>query len=399
MIASSFREDVLRALEHIRYLSVTIGGRGSCTAAERQAAQYTVDQMDEMGVKNAHLEFYNGAASTYRPYALAFGAALLGTLLAWLGEGRLWLALAALLNVLGVLGMLAETDFASNWTRWFSPRASSQNAVGVIPASIQPRRRAVLCAHVDSHRTPIFYSSPTWRKLFQLLVSTAYLNMAVGGAFFALGALLGITWVRWFGLIIAVIQVSAILLCLHADFTPFSPGANDNASGVGVILEIARRLVKQPLDFTEVWLAFTGCEETGASGMSAFLDSHAEALGSDTVYIIVDEAGLGKLQYLTNDGLVIKRNTHPQALELANRVGVLLPEPRATPRGGIAYTDAAVATKRKLIALSLGCLPEAQAGQSSHWHQLSDTIDTIDHQALEDSLLFTWHLLRQVDNY
>lgn len=399
MTTSGIREDVHRVLEHIRYLSITIGGRGSCTAAEREAAQYTVDQMDEMGVQTAHLEFYKGSPSTYRPYALAFGAALLGSLVAWLGEGRQWLALAALLNILGVLGMLAETDFASNWTHLLLPRATSQNAVGVIPAVNQPLRRVVMCAHVDSHRTPIFYSTPIWRRLFRLLVSTAYLNMAVGGVLFAVGALLGVTWVRWFGLLIAVIQVCAILLCLQADFTPFSPGANDNASGVGVILEIARRLVKQPLDNTEVWLAFTGCEETGASGMSAFLDSHAESLGSDAVYIILDEAGLGKLQYLIDDGLVIKRSTHPQALELARRAESELPGVSVIPRRGIAYTDAAVATKRKLIALSLGCLPEAQAGQASHWHQLSDTIETIEPRALEDSMAYTWQVLQQVDQY
>jgi len=394
---SSVGDDVHHMLEHIRYLSVSVGGRGSCTAAERQAAQYAVDQMEAMGVQDAHLEFYQGSPSTYRPYMLAFGAAFLGSLVAWLGERRAGLALAALLNILGLVGMLAETDFAPNWMRLLLPRATSQNAVGVIPAAMQPRRRVVLCAHVDSHRTPIFYSTPTWRRFFQLLVSTAYLNMAVGGAFFAVGALLGVTWVRWLGLIIALVQLCAVLLCLHADFTPFSPGANDNASGVGVILEIARRLVRQPLDHTEVWLAFTGCEETGASGMSAFLDSHAKSLGDEAVYIILDEAGLGVLQYLTDDGLVIKRPTHPLALELARRVEAGLPGVKVIARGGIAYTDAAVATKRKLIALSLGCLPEAQPGQTSHWHQLSDTIDTIDPRALGDAMTYTWHLLRQAD--
>jgi hypothetical protein len=318
MTPFGFQEEAKRALEHIRHLSVKIGGRGSCTPSERQAAQYTVDQMEEMGVQNARLESFKGAPSTYRPFALAFGVALLGTFATWLGDGREWLLLAALLNGLGATGMLAETDLSPNWTRRLLPRLTSHNAIGIIPAAIQTRQRAVLCAHVDSHRTPVFYSSPTWRKLFSRLVSLAFLSMPAGGAFFALPASCR-TRVRGIGLLITLMQASVVGLIIHADFTPFTPGANDNASGVGVVLEIGQRLAQDPLPFTEVWLVFTGCEETGAVGMAAFLDTHAKELGGEAIFVILDEAGLGKLQYITADGLVIKHPTHPKALELVRR--------------------------------------------------------------------------------
>jgi hypothetical protein len=356
--------------------------------------------MDEMGVQNARLESFKGAPSTYRPFALAFAVALLGTLASlatWLGDGREWLALAALLNGLGAFGMLAESDLRPNWMRRLLPDGTSHIAIGVIPAAIQARQRLVLCAHVDTHRTPVFYSSPTWRRLFNRLVSIAFLSMPAGAAFFALGALLNLTWVRVLGLLIALIQACVVGLCIHADFTPFSPGANDNASGVGVVLEIGRRLAGESLPFTEVWLVFTGCEETGASGMAAFLDAHARELGSDAIYIILDEVGLGKLQYITADGLVIKHPTHPKALELVRRAAASLPSLSVSAHLGIAYTDAVVATKRNLIALTLGCLPEDQNGEVSHWHQISDTPEHVDLRALEDSLAIAWQVLKVVD--
>ena len=106
-----------KALEYIRYLSEAIGGRGSCTPAERQAAQYVADQMRLLGVSEVRLEPYQGAPSTYRPYALAFTSALAGTLLVWLVAGRGTMAVAALLSTVGAWGMLAETDFAANWMR------------------------------------------------------------------------------------------------------------------------------------------------------------------------------------------------------------------------------------------------------------------------------------------
>jgi hypothetical protein len=166
---------------------------------------------------------------------------------------------------------------------------------------------------------------------------------------------------------------------------------------VGVILETGRRLAQEPLPFTEVWLVFTGCEETGTSGMAAFMDAYAKELGSEAVYIILDEAGLGRLQYLTADGLVIKHPTHPRALELIRRAAAVLPGLRIEPRLGIAYTDALVATKRKMIALTLGCLPEAQSGEPSHWHQITDTVEHVDGRALGDSLAITWQVLKGVD--
>jgi hypothetical protein len=397
MKVAASKEDLQRLQEHIRHLAVEIGGRGSCTGKEQRAAEYAAEQMKAIGLQMVRLEAFPGMPSTYRPYALAFGVALLGILLSWVGDGREWMALAASLNGLGAWGMLMETDFAPNWTRRLVPKRPSHNAVGVIPAAIQPRRRLVISAHLDSHRTPVFYSSPSWRRSFGLLVSLAFLSMAAGGAFLALGALLGATWVRWLSLPAAAVQVAALALCLQADRTPFSPGANDNASGVGVVLELGRRLVREPLPLTEVWLVFTGCEETDASGMAAFLDAHARNLGDEAIYLVLDEPGLGRLQYLTADGLVIKRSTHPRALELARRATAALPELSVSPQVGIAYTDATVVTKRKLVALSIGCLPEAQAGQVSHWHQMSDTPEHIDPRSLGDSIAFAWQVVREVD--
>jgi hypothetical protein len=84
-----------------------------------------------------------------------------------------------------------------------------------------------------------------------------------------MGALFGWAWVRWIGLAAAAMEIFALVLCLHADLTPFSPGANDDASGVGVILAVAERLFQKPTAHTEVWLAFTGCEEVSAYGIPA----------------------------------------------------------------------------------------------------------------------------------
>jgi hypothetical protein len=386
-----------QALGHMHHLSQTIGGRGSCTPAERQAAEYVAEEMRSLGISGVRLEPYRGAPSTYRPYALALGAALLGTLLVWIVPGRGTMALAAVLSALGVWGMLAETDFSANWMRWLLPKADSQNTVGILSPTDNVRKRAVLCAHLDTHRTPIFYSSKTWHTIFGLLVGGAFVSMALGAVAYALGALFVWPWVRWLGLAAAAIEAFALVMCLHADRTPFSPGANDNASGVGVVLGLAARLAKEPLAHTEVWLAFTGCEEVAAYGVAAFLDAHAPELGDDAVYLIQDQVGLGQIMVLTADGLIVKRKTHPQALELARKAAAALPGLTVHEHVGIAYTDAAVATKRGLVALTIDALPPPDADDWMHWHQMSDTLDHIDPQALAETHAFTWQILHEID--
>src|SRR6201989_1886162 len=62
------------------------------------------------------------------------------------------------------------------------------------------------------------------------------------------------------------------ILMAHADSFPGMPGANDNASGVGVIVALARRLAKAPTTPPcDVWLVVTGSHERGVTGRDRHL--------------------------------------------------------------------------------------------------------------------------------
>src|SRR5215210_4543118 len=51
------------------------------------------------------------------------------------------------------------------------------------------------------------------------------------------------------------------VLMAHADTVPPGPGANDNASGVGVLVALAARLATGRRPACDVWLVATGAEE------------------------------------------------------------------------------------------------------------------------------------------
>lgn len=387
-----------QTLVHVRYLSEIIGGRGSCTPQERRASEYIANQLNILGVQTVHTQPFKAIPSTYLPFALSFSIALVGSLFSLSFGSRYTTVLAAFLNALGFWGMLAETEFASSWVRWFLPKTMTQNVIGVVPPTNIIQKRVVLDAHLDTHRTPIFYSSRKWHTLFSTLVGMTLLSMALGAIAFGMSALFDWHWMRWLSLILVPVQVFALTLCLHADFTPFTPGANDNASGVGVILGLAERLIDHPLDHTEVNLVFTDCEEAGANGIQAYLNTHATELGEETVYIVLDEVGNGSIKYLTEDGLVLKHKTHPRALELAQAASSACPEIRVFKGAGIAYTDALPATKRNLIALTLCTLPPPGSGRESHWHQMSDTFEHVIPRDLTSTHQLTWQILKLIDS-
>lgn len=392
-----------KALSHIRYLSVTVGGRGSCTPQERRAAEYTAEQMRQLGVSDVQLAPFQGSPSKYRPYALALGLAVIGTLLMWFIDTPWALATTALLKVLAAWGILAASDCATNWMRWVLPKAGSQNATGVILPAGQVGRRLVLSAHLDTHRTPAFYASGQRLRLFRLLMIGAWVAMVIEAVFYGLAIAFAWDWVFWIGAL-SLLQVVVLDLCLAADRTPFSPGANDNASGVGVALGLAQRLKDEPLAHTEVWLAFTGSQETASDGMAAFLEAHAAELGDDAIYLALENVGHGRLNLPTIEGQVIKHRIHPQVLDLARRVGASLPNLQGTKQAGPACSGAALATKRGRIALTVSAAPArdgtgiSQNGQGpTRWHTMSDTWDGIDPQSLADVHAFAWQLLQEVD--
>jgi hypothetical protein len=53
--------------------------------------------------------------------------------------------------------------------------------------------------------------------------------------------------------------------------------------------------------------------------------------------------------------------------------------------------------KRGLIALTVVAVALAGAGEATHWHQMSDTVEHVDPEALAAAHAYAWQLLQEVD--
>lgn len=90
-------------------------------------------------------------------------------------------------------------------------------------------------------------------------------------------------------------ELAPVLFSAHFDHLglqdgTYFPGADDNASGVAVLLELARKIATRPIRRTVHFAFFTG-EEHGLLGSQAFAKANRETLGAYAALVNIDAIG------------------------------------------------------------------------------------------------------------
>ena len=122
---------------------------------------------------------------------------------------------------------------------------------------------------------------------------------------------------------------STLVLTAHYDHLGllgskvYFPGANDNASGVAMLLSLAQYYAKHPPKYNMVFLAFSG-EEIGLLGSKAFIQQPLTALGKIRFLVNFDLAGTGDEGIKVVNGTKFK--TQFDLLQQLNQQYQLLPK-------------------------------------------------------------------------
>jgi hypothetical protein len=112
-------------------------------------------------------------------------------------------------------------------------KGPSQNAVAVVPSSAEPGQDLALIGHIDTQRTPLVFSAPRWVAAYKAFTTIAFVLFAAQAALYMFGVLAGWPWIWPATAPSAVGAVLLRALRFEADRTPFTAGADDNASAVG----------------------------------------------------------------------------------------------------------------------------------------------------------------------
>jgi Zn-dependent M28 family amino/carboxypeptidase len=85
-------------------------------------------------------------------------------------------------------------------------------------------------------------------------------------------------------------QLPPIVIGAHYDTVPGTPGADDNATGVAVLLELARAIALQPIEYPVQLVAFD-LEETGCFGSSHYAAKYKQQQQSIRLMISLEMLG------------------------------------------------------------------------------------------------------------
>lgn len=384
---------VQRWLAHVRVLSEEIGPRGPTTEEERRASEYCQQELVRLGPA-ARMESFTSARSIFHQPLLGSIAVLVAFAIYPLA-GRVSAGLAALLSLVAVASIAMELAFRDNFLRRLVPKALSQNVVATIPPADEHQQDLVLVGHVDTQRTPIIFTTERWIAAYPVIMTIAFGLWLVQVVLYALGTVAQWAWIWPVTILSALAALWQAALCLHAERTPFSAGANDNATGAGLVLALAEHLQAEPLQHTRVWLACTGCEEAQHYGAIDFFQRHRGEL-HNPVALVFELLGCSGPAWLTKEGIVIPFHADGDLVALASRLATEHPEWEAHPArisGG--NTEMADALRAGVPAITLiGMGPHREV---PYVHQVADTYDKMDPEVMARAYAFAWTFVQALD--
>ncbi len=276
--------DARRAYQHVREIAFP---RGVGSAGETAAREYIVRHFRDLGLHVVREPFhFTKFPAEVLPRLVCAIFTPIVFMVPWLGE-RFPIGMCIL-----CLGSLAVAMGFTRWQPWLEKlydvgkKCRSENVIAtndVPPTTGAPT--LIFVAHYDSKSQvlPIAVRAVAYGIAIVGLISlTGFILVQLLFQFWPPSAVLwGIAGVSGF-----------CLLLLQFNFTQNrSPGGFDNASGIGVLLELARAGMSQKARC--IFLA-TGAEEYGMCGALRYIQRHAEEYNKHQVFVLnLDGLGVG----------------------------------------------------------------------------------------------------------
>ena len=240
-----------QAAEHVHHLATVIGPRPATTDAEAEAADYIESVLLGQGMEVERQEFecprtYGWTYALY--HALTIAAAVAS---GW--DVVRWPALAV--SVLVALLLWIDLDTRSGLSRWLPPKGPSQNIIARhVPRSRRGERaqRVVIVAHYDSARASLAFAPSLVKNFATTFALMKWLTIAVPVSIFAGALPITSPWdpYLWYAtMALAAYLLVPLFINVHRELAMSAvDGANDNASGVAVMLGVAEHVSPAPED-------------------------------------------------------------------------------------------------------------------------------------------------------
>jgi len=306
-------------------------------------------------------------------------------------------------------------------------RLAKDKSINVI-ATMNPegKNRLILCGHYDSARVLSKFAQK-YKKIFEnvgpFFQLAAYFYLVVlfvrGIYFFAIEGfdfvsllelsprMTGVWSVVWWTYVVAF--TPGMLLLTYGVITlltdKFSYGADDNASGIAVMMETAKRFQNRKLNLRVDFACFAA-EEKGRFGSKEWVKKHLKELDRDQTYVLnIDCVGRGE-QFFVYKGLgaIFKKYSDPMLCGIIDDICSEFKFPLEEAWSG--ESDHAEFVEKKFRTCAISRYNTAKANIANvilkrmfgiplknkniirfqDWvHTENDTVDNIDERKLEES--------------
>jgi len=321
-------------------------------------------------------------------------------------------------------------------------KAKSINVIATM--NPEGKNRLILCGHYDSSRVLSKFAQKYHKTLvnampFFLLVFLVYTAILFVKGIYLLAIeafdfvsllelsprMTGIWGVVWSTFVITF--AAGILLLTYGQISSLfthklSYGADDNASGIAVMMETARRLQKQKLNLRVDFACFAA-EEKGLFGSRKWVNKHLKELERDRTYVLnIDCVGRGEKFFIYKGlGTIFKKYSDPTLCNIVAEVCSMLKFPFEEDWSG--QSDHAEFVERKFRTCAISRFNPVKANIAHmllrrmfrvpvkkdvisfiDWiHTENDTVDNIDERKLEESVQlvvkFVEKLNQKVEQY
>ncbi len=275
------------------------------TVEEEKVAQEIADQLTNFGFTvNFQLFQFSDLLGTILTAEIFAGQVLILSTILTQGVSQ-WLTLmhilllVSLVSVVGIINMNVQNSSLqpenNKHPTWWSPicwrlgsHYRTKNIIAVLPDS--PGDPTVPNLYLVAH-----YDSKSQRMPLVIRIALFVILIAGSLSFAGLTILSLINEVFTpLGIIIGTVVILAGIPLLFLGYGNASPGAIDNASGVGLVLHLAEVISKQPIlkEKIRITVLITSAEELGVMGVQAYIKHNKSSLRSQA-----EPAGLHILNF------------------------------------------------------------------------------------------------------
>lgn len=381
----SYREIAVEVVEDLARFS-----RPSASGGEHRAAALIRDRLRRIGHREVRVEFERAHGSLWLPVLITSLVATAGSLRGGRLGGALCFAAAT----------TAVDDLTGRQTmrRVALPRRRTANVVAEIPGEGPGEALVVFLAHHDAARSSVLFHPSLLRVLSRYYIRRGTTPpmmwpIVAAPALGALGCLRKSPRLRR-----SAALLSALIAALMVENAKGQvvPGANDNLSGVAVLIAIGEALAERSLRGTDVMLVSTGAEEAGLEGARGFFARHgAELRRRGAKVLCLDTVGSESLVLIGGEGAL---GTKSYSAELRKRVaaaGRAVGHPILREIDFRGATDGAIALKHRIDAVAIASLDDDGFPATYHWP--TDRPENLDYGTVVAAVELCVSLLHEVD--